>query len=411
MFLIVTGFLIYVFAREIYSDSSPWTASVVAVIAAGGIQTLYGYLLADGIVSSLALLFGVSSWLFAVQVFKYDDYHITHILAAGLCFGLSILSHPPNAMFAGWGVFVLYLAYDRSIVGLLSGVVIALTGIVVAIPWVWMVFTQFGVQPFETALAVGFGGGKGATIIDSIRTVLVVSTPAIYQAPFLLWTVAVIGGFYAVAQERWFPVLFVGVSLLLGTKYVYFAEAFLAAPLIIEGLPRILTDVGTPRMKEVVPTAVIILFVLSSVLTGAVFAAGINPTITPEHRQAMGWVENNTSEEAKFVSAGPGNRLEVLPYYTDRQIVGGYWGAEWTSEDSYRNSKAFQQALKNCRTANCLQRTLGDYDYKPDYVYVSGQRARGSFDIETIRESTAFEIKYNRNGVIIATVNQESLQN
>ena len=402
-YLVPTAYLTYRFAREVFPTTTPWVASVSATIAIGGVQTMIAQMMADGVISAPALLAAVASWLFAVRAFR--DGNRRSAAVAGVLFGLALLVHPTVAFFSGLTTVALYLTYDRTLRGLLNGVLVAGVGLLVAAPWVIAVVRAFGTDPFAAALAARFAGG-GPSPVETIQTLFALNSNTVVQSPFLLWTVAVLGGFYCLVTERWFPVIWMGIGLALSPKYGYMAEAFLAGPLIVEAFPALLARGGTKRMNRVVPRAFVVLFVLSSVATAAVFAGLMTPTVTPEHRQAMNWIQENTDEEATLVAAGPGSspRFEVLPYYTNRSIKGGYWGAEWTSADAHRFGWRFTRSVEQCTEAACIRRTLRDFGLRPDYVYVP----TAEFRTESVRKSSAFDVVYENEGVILAETNSSA---
>ena len=402
--LVPTAYLTYRFAREVFRATSPWVASVTATIAVGGAQTVIAQMMADGVISAPALLAAVASWLFAIRTFR--DGETRKAAFAGVAFGVALLFHPTVAFFSALTTVGLYLTYDRTVQGLLYGALIAGLGLLVAAPWVVVVVRAFGTDPFAVALAVRFAGG-GPSVVETIQTLFVLDSTSVVQSPFILWTVAVLGGFYCLVTERWFPIVWLGIGLLTSPKFGFMAEAFLAGPLIVEAFPALLTRAGTERMNRVVPRAFVILLVLSSVATGVAFAGMMTPTMTPEHRQAMNWVEENTDEEATLAAAGPGSspRFEVLPYYTNRSIVGGYWGAEWTSADAYRLGWRFTRTVAQCTESTCVRRALRDFELRPDYVYV----LTGEFRAESVRTSPAFDVAYENDAVIVAETDSVAL--
>jgi hypothetical protein len=407
-YLLVTAYLTYLFARSVFPDSNEWVAAVTAAVAAGGPQTLWAFMLADGVVSGLSLLFCVGSWVFAVRVFRNRTRIRYNSIIAGALFGLTALSHPRVAVFAGYTILALWVVYDRSRRGFAAGILMAVTGFGVVLPWLAMVTVTFGYEPVVTAMSVRSTHFSPIRYVNLLRSTFALGGASFTNTPYLLWTVAVLGGFYSLARQQWFPVLFVGATFIIDPgntfTYIYFAEAFLAAPLIVEGFPSLLASSGVGRIRETLPTVLIVLFVLSSVMSGMWYTGTqVDTTMTPEHRQAMNWIEQNTDEDATFTGAGPGGRVrtEVLPYYTDRRIVGGYWGAEWTSIKAHESGWKFQTAVSSCTDASCLHQIISEHGFNPNYVYVLENR----FVVDSLADSPAFTITYRRDGVAIARVN------
>jgi hypothetical protein len=82
-------------------------------------------------------------------------------VSAGL-FGLTVLAHPVYALFFGTNYVLLFLAYDRSISGLVNGAVVAIGGLVVASPWLVHVAGAHGLDVFTSA--AGTHGGIGEQV-------------------------------------------------------------------------------------------------------------------------------------------------------------------------------------------------------------------------------------------------------
>lgn len=134
------------------------------------------------------------------------------------------------------------------------------------------------------------------------------------------------------------------------------------------------------KHREVHPDAVAA--VMTIVLLLAAVGGGVNyvHTMTQENDRmtpsfldddamaAMDWVEGQTPPDATFVVIG--DTAEEFPVHTDRTILLGPWGVEWTAPATYdRHLDGFETASA-CHSVDCVTAVGETVDADPEYVYV-----------------------------------------
>lgn len=403
----------YYLSKEFLGSAAK--ASVAAIVFTVAPPVLTWHLSAGGIVRAPAFLLSLAGIYGGVRMFRAGDRR--WLVPSAVLFGLTVLSHPTYAVFFGASFLLVYASYDRSVRGLVDGASVALGGLLVAAPWVGWVGATHGLDIFGATAGThsGLWGGTSRLYGQFVHPLVTLdgSTP-FYAAAFA-------GGLYAIFRRRYFlPTwLFLSAQLLAESRFLFVAGAMLVSSLLFDIADARVRPAFTGKRRALV-IATLCVTLVSAVTLGAVFSAGAawnvdgrqtQPTfIDDADVQAMEWAQDNTDSSAEFVVAG--DAAEWFPYFTDRTILVGPWGAEWNGQDAYRDQISSFVSISNCDSSLCVTDRLNDADATPDYVYLSkdSYTVRGwtATPSESLRTSMVadgnYELTYENEGVMVFRV-------
>jgi hypothetical protein len=188
---------------------------------------------------------------------------------------------------------------------------------------------------------------------------------------------------YHLYQRRWFlPAWLFATAYLIGKdRFQFVAGAMMLAAFLVEGsrtLVRARPDLFPNPDRQHAMAIVLAVTVLFAGIGGLYAAGALNfnhehSTTQPafmdtDDRNAMQWVVTNTDADADFVVLG--DSAEWFPLFTDRPILVGPWGVEWTSAETYETQLSLYRSLSTCESESCLSNAMAANDVSPDYVYV-----------------------------------------
>ncbi|SEP25849.1 Dolichyl-phosphate-mannose-protein mannosyltransferase [Halogranum amylolyticum] len=361
----------YFVARELLPSRRQ--AGLAAMLLAVTPDVLQWHLSAGGLVRAPAFLFVLLGVYTGLRVHKRGELKL--VAVGTVLFGLTILTHPVYTVFFGMSWLLVYLFFDRTIVGLVAGAFVAGGGILVASPWWFQVVQIHGPDIFFAAAGThsGLAGGLGR-FLD-----IFVYKDIDMLLPFFLLSFA--GAVWFLKSRRYFlPTWLLASGYVIGKdRYLFVAGSMMAAALLVEVVvPWFRRHASLPESRRA-GTAVALAVVVLAATVGGLFAAGaLNSAYEQSSTQpafmdgadheAMQWVAANTESGAQFVVLG--DAAEWFPLFTDRGILVGPWGVEWTSPEQYDRQLDLYTGLSACEDANCVTETLDENDVSPDYLYV-----------------------------------------
>ncbi|MFC6799206.1 glycosyltransferase family 39 protein [Haladaptatus sp. DYSN1] len=416
----------YFLARHLLDSKRQ--AGLASVIFAGAPAVLRWHLSAGGIVRAPAVTIALLGAYTGIRLFQTGDRR--WIVPGMALFGIEVLTHPTYTVFFAFTYLLAYAAFDRSIQGLVYGAIVAGGGILLAAPWWLQIFATHGPDIFLQASGTHtglFGGWHRIYWQFVIPLKEKDITSVFYLAVF-------IASAYALYRKRYFLAVWaIGASYLLGKdRFLFIGGAMLIAFLVYDGvLPAIRTFLSErtsrPDLYRVVSVAVVALVMLTAVGTGVAFAtstlqteydhsAAQPATMDTYDREAMAWMEANTASDSTFVVMG--DTAEWVPLFTDRTILIGPWGVEWTTSANYYWEVEYYKAISNCGSASCVTQLLAFGDRHPDYIYVPkddytvrGKERETTTNMEhSLLESPRYDLAYENEGVLIFEVSRSATQ-
>jgi hypothetical protein len=392
-------------------------AGVAALLLVVTPDVLQWHLSAGGMVRAFGFLCSLLGLLVAVRVFRERRRRWT-VVGLGL-FGLTVLTHPVYTAFFGLSWLLLYLWFDRSVRGLLAGAAVAGGGVLLAAPWWLQVAATHGPTVFFAA--AGTHSGLGGGLWRFVEVFVLVDLDVLL--PFYLLTYA--GVAWSLVKRRYFlPTWFLATGYVVGKdRFLFVAGSMMAASLLVEGgLPWLREHVGLPDRRRA-GTVVLLTVVLLAATVGGLFAASALdsaydhsstlPAFMDEaDREAMRWTATHTDEDARFVVLG--DAAEWFPLFTDRSILIGYWGVEWTSPAEFEHQVETYETVSACDSAACVSGVLHGADVSPDYVYVPkgeytirGQEAdTGGTLHRSLEASPRYDPVHENEGVVLFRVRE-----
>jgi len=410
---------------------------LVGGIVTGTHVTLNMYLVgASGFIRGLGFLFMLVALFGAYQYFANDGGRRA-LATAVVGWGLVVLTHPVHAAAAGIGVAAAWLVWDRSPVGLATGVGIAVGGLVIASPWWLTVVSHHGPGIFFA------GAGSHGSLNHSLSDLGALAGWFWGGSYVLNWpaVLAVLGATVLIARGNWELPAWLAVPVVLLVPPHGRLGILFVAPLGAVGLVftySLLTDLELDRLdfptrridlpalstQQVVAIAFVLLLVGPFVAQNMNAAADTGPYsplpvyVDSEDQTAMGWVENETAVDARVAVIGSGS--EWFPYLANRTSVIVKYGTEWRGRTAWDRHSAAQSRLRGCWNASCVNTTLVEYEFasEVDYVYVpygSFIAGRSGASIspalhQSLSASERFTLVYRNSGVGIYDYNQTALQ-
>ncbi|WP_458207608.1 ArnT family glycosyltransferase [Haladaptatus sp. NG-SE-30] len=363
---------LYFLARDLF-DSRP-QASLATLIVAVSPPILQWHLSAGGIVRAPAMLFALTGIYSGLHLFRERD--LRWLVPALVTFSLTILTHPMYTVFFTMSFVLLYVQFDRSLRGLLYGMVVGVGGVLLTAPWWSVVLSTHGGTVFTAAAGTHGGiGGAVPTLKSLIRQQL--NEPPVLS----LWHVIPFAGcFWLVLKREFFlPAwLLVVVATMGEPRFVFLIGALVTARFVFDGIARWLKEgVATLNREEVVTFSVVLLATIglsggTLYATGGLNAHAGSPSLPQfvdgDDVEAMEWAKANTASDSTFVVLG--DAAEWFPQQTDRAILIGPWGVEWKGQYQYQYQLRQFRRLSRCHSSYCLTGRLMQIRVRPDYVYV-----------------------------------------
>ncbi|QIO24598.1 glycosyltransferase family 39 protein [Haloarcula sp. JP-L23] len=404
----------YFVARELLASSR--RAAIASVLFAVTPAALQWHLSAGGIVRAMGLLLVLTGTYVGLRLFRGGDRR--WLVPGVVCFGLTVLTHPTYTVVFGLTYLLLFVSFDRSITGLVAGAAVASGGLLLAAPWWLEVIQHHGVGIFTAAAGThsGLGGGVGRVLSEFVY-LMDFDTEALY------YVAAYAGTGYALYRRQWFlPAWLFSLGYVVGKpRFQFLAGSMLTAVLLVEVVVPRIRRAGLPLdRRRTVSLFVAGVLVLGAVGLGTAFVASASnshdgSTTMPafmdgSDEKAMAWAQRNTAPSSSFVVLG--DAAEWFPLLTDRTILVGPWGVEWTTPERYQSQLELYESISECEGAPCLTAKLQAYGHSPDYVYVP----KGHYTVrgmdhtqsdrmrDSLQAADRYEIAYENEGVVIVRV-------
>lgn len=413
LFVVVHPVVFYFVARELLPSRRQ--AAVAAMLLAVTPDVLQWHLSAGGLVRAPAFFLALLGIYTAIRVHRRGERK--WVTVGTLLFALTILAHPVYTVFFGMSWLLVYLFFDRTRLGLLAGALVAGGGVVVTAPWWLQVVQTHGPGIFFAAAGThsGLGGGLGR-VLDAF-----VYIDADIVLPFYLLSFA--GAAWFVTTRRYFlPTWLVASGYVIGKdRYMFVAGSMMAAALLVDVVvPWVRRNAGLPEGRRA-GTALTLAVVLLAATVGGLYAGGLLTTAYDDSatqpsfmddadHEAMQWVATNTDSDAQFVVLG--DAAEWFPLFTDRTILVGPWGVEWTTPERFDHQLDLYNDISDCDDARCVTETLTANDVSPDYLYVP----KGEYTVQgeehvaddslrrSLVDATGYDPVYENEGVAVFRV-------
>lgn len=408
-------------------------AGLATFLVAVETSVLQWHIEAAGLVRATAYLFLLSGLVAGLRLFRTGERR--WLLASTLFLSLTVLTHPKYVVFFVASYLLFWLVYDPSPRGLAHGALVATGGLVLTAPWWAQVVATHGGGIFLDAAGTHRGVGRFAESLSAFLT-LYLYGPDVPMTLAVFRSIPIVACAYLLATRRPFlPLWALAAVLVTGeARFAFLVGAFATAALLVDGVVPAVRGIGTAgggigtavrgiekeRLGRAIAVgAVALVAVPGLVLAGAYVTSNLDahagspsmPAYVDGHDvEAMAWVEAETPPDATFVVLG--DEVEWFPYFTRRTILVGPWGVEWEGEAAFDRQDSTYRRLAACDVESCVEETLREGGFRPDYVYLP----KGTYSIRgkqvtrdprlarSMAESGRYRPVYENEGAVVYRV-------
>ncbi|MBM4429469.1 MAG: hypothetical protein FJ026_03860, partial [Chloroflexi bacterium] len=359
---------------------------VFAMLPMGFQWTIMG----GGLTRAPGLLFSILTLYHVYLMYRRVDRR--RIIAVTVFAACTVLSHPEAAWFTLLSALVLFLAYGRNRTGVLNSLAVGLGTLALTAPWWLTVLLRQGVSVLYPAGDSGFALGQG-----------------------LLHLL-----FFEVSREGLFPVLallaFLGLIVTLAARSYVLPGWLLATYLLLSRAPdqkavlplALLAGIGmhqvllpllqgqplsaTPYaadgphsesalLRGRLPKLILLLLLVQSAMSGLLTYRPMLSGLSPEEREAMQWVSQNTPASGSFLVLtadtffGADRSSEWFPVLAQRTSVATVQGYEWLPGFSQRIERYESAQLCVHEGLDCLEHWVEETGVVFGYVYVTKRQS------------------------------------
>lgn len=407
---------VYLVAAELLR--SRWRGLIAAAAFAFMPQSYTWFIVGGGVTRALGLLLALLALhQGTLMIRRRRRAYIAGTAAFG---GLTALAHPQATVFLAVSLLTLVafqVTRGRTRYSITSTVVAAVSGLLVASPWLIAVISKHGLPTLLGAGRTGFDPGVGAGQLFGV---------AFADSPVfdLMVALGVLGILVRVARRQWMVPVWLLLTVVIdpraGVTYATVPLAISVVPIIGEIFSRMVPvwKGSTTLESEALPVllrrnpaiAILTTLMLFVVLRTAARTAAseFSPLhgLQPDTISAMSWIARNTdTDSSSFLVIT--NRdwasdyvSEWFPVLAGRTSLATVQGSEWRGFKAFVDRLAQYRELQDCatRTATCLDEWGDRWHQPPAYVFLPKGRLFGpkspSDCCPALRETLAMSDRY-----------------
>jgi hypothetical protein len=408
-------------AREFFVSQRTALAATIAFAV-----TPLGFwheIMGGGITRSFGLLFAVLALWQLLRVYRTRSRCC--LAGAGLCAGLTVLSHPAFPLFIVDGACVFLLCGEGRLRRLRDTAATAVVALVVIAPWIAPMIARHGVGPYVSALTGASGFGAGLTALIEFALPHELFFPVIAA-------LALIGAVASLVRRRtllvWWLLLCCTLNWRGGLMYCSVPLALLAGVGVGEVvLPR-LARLGLFEASRVTNRIEVSLLppsqgwlrglrwaLIGALVTYPVLGSALLPwsylgALPSSERAAMAWASRNTAPQSRFLVIGADQArsdsewpsaaersIEWFPALAQRTSVTTTEGLEWMP--GYVDAVQEHDQALNCvdHDVSCIEDWAAQYHVSFTYVFLpkgDGVEAVAAWCCDVLRQSLRADPRY-----------------
>lgn len=321
----------------------------------------------SGMVRGLALLFTLIG-LVAFYNVNFKAKNNWSIVVGVLCLACTALTHFNYLLFfiISIPVFIVFGTQKIS-ERLLFSFCMCVAAILLIVPWLIVVFSRFGIDPFLSA-----SGTHGNLLQTGILILQFQDWDVIALA------LALLGFFYAIFKKNWLMLVWFIVTFLFvgeGSRFLFLLGTALCAEIIIDfyNLEKPISE--NQRKFQLALRLLPVLFLLSFFGRNFVlYVRNSNSLDIPNLISLGSWFTNRTCENASYLFITTHNDYgynENMPYFIKRTPVILPWGGEWTNQ--YDEQMSMSISLTQCILQDsmiCITSLIQKYSLSPDFLII-----------------------------------------
>lgn len=307
----------------------------------------------------------------------YEENRRSDIFWAGLLSGLAVLSHPEAAVHTAFSAVFLWLMLSRKRDTFINSVGVGIVVLIVTAPWWGTVIHYHGIEPLLNAAATG---QKALAVLHLVFFTFTEEPYATFIA-----LLGLIGIVHRLTRRDYLLPLWMALPFFVEGRSApgpaAIPLAMLAAVGLVDVVLAAIQKPAEPEAEYVSSTERNVFIYLILYLTFSTYQFGYglsSATLYSPDREAMAWVRENTSSEARFLvltgttSVSCDSVLEWFPALTGRQSIFTVQGREWTEGPNFNNFILSTYPAQRCLSSGnptCLDSAVNRASY--DYIYLS----------------------------------------
>jgi len=319
------------------------------------------FIMGGGVTRSLGSLFMLLSLWWVYLLFR-DGGKLALTLSILFC-SLTVLSHPEVGIHTAASCILLWLFFGRTLRTALNAFIVSAVTLLLSAPWWAIVLSYHGLAPFLSAINTG---SYGAPFWGTFFYAAIGSQTYI---PILV-VARIVGIFWGVWKRKYFIVLWAILPFLVEPRsapsIAFYPFCMLMALAFTDALPAI---VDYLRKNELKPEfnerrwlnmslllIMIYLFVESSLYGFKL----INTSLSVADREAMTWVQKNTSPQSYFLPITGLQSPEIDPFVewfpalAERRSQTTIQGFEWLLGIKFYERYGALADVQACKNAECI---------------------------------------------------------
>jgi hypothetical protein len=395
--LLTSALLVVVFADLARTLLVSRTAVVAAVLGFSLVPRSFIWMLMGG---GLTRSFGFLFALITVRLLYgfYTSRRWSYVPLISLTAALTVLSHLGTAPFVVFTGVLLLIAYGRNRQAVIGSLVAAAGAGLLSAPWWVTVLHHHGLGPFLAANATGGSIFRSLDLSDVVATLSQLGLGTAESILAVIGMLGALGFFYSLAIGEWLlPAWWITIVTLdarQGSTFSTVPIALLAGVAVAHVLLPAMRRLRVPTLRRNPgragwsPEFILGLFVVFAGISAFLrtpVPGGIGDMgpLTPDERQAMTWVAQQTTPDARVlvVSGTPweiDRTSEWLPVLARRKSVATVQGYEWRPIGEFARKKQEYISLQGCAgwESQCLRdwsRSTGEW-YTHVYIPKSPDR-------------------------------------
>lgn len=361
-------FAVFLLARSIF-DSTRMAVLTVFVFLFTPISLLWSTM-GGGITRSFGLLFSI------LALWQVHRLYLTrkrgHVLPASVLCALTILSHPETAWFLFYSATIFWWFFGRNRTGLLNSISVVLLTLVMVLPWVYMIYSRYGMTIFQPFL------DNGSSLLQSLVNMIFYTFTG--ESNFaIIKALGLIGIIACLLNRRYFlPVWFIA-PFLLQTRAADQRASIVIALLAAVAISYIVIPLSeifqSERRRRIFLVSFFILFVVYLPFNFQFSLPSFYKQLSHAELGAIEWVKVYTPENAQFATVQAHlwfadhhtEWLSVLGARKSQNLVQGY---EWYPNFTERVGVQRDLALCGKEGVSCLYDWMNKNDIEINYIFL-----------------------------------------
>lgn len=392
---------------------SQWAAAVGTIFYSLTPGASIWFVMGGGLTRGFGSIFLMFSLLWVFRLFQGGGGR--ELIWSILFCSLTILSHPEAGIHVVVGVALLCLFYGLNYKDIQYAVLIFVFTFVGTSFWWGTVLAYHGLAPFLSAMNTG---SVGESFWISFFVALIASQSFIPILPLVRFMGLIWGG----AKKRYFLILWAFIPFLIEPRGApsasFYPFCMLMALVFVEALPSLFNYMNEKKKLNTeakywqwMNLGLVVLMCYMFIEASLYGFRLVNSSLTWEDREAMTWIQDNTSDSSRILSItgveSPETDpfIEWLPALTGRQNETTIQGLEWTLGRNFYTRYDDLAHVQVCETENCITEWSARTGLGFDYLVIRKPGTKKNL-INSLWNSPQYVNMYSTDGVVVFFVSR-----